>query len=320
MNNRLGIIDLGTNTFHLLIVESPPDTFQNGSSVGKPSQTLFRESRAAKIGEGGINQRLITEAATERAFIVLRYFREKLLAYEVAPDRTFAFGTSAIRNAENGGEFCQAVQDHLGITIQVINGVREADYIYQGVRAALDLGEEPSLVMDIGGGSVEFIMGNQSQIFWKQSFEIGGQRLLEKFMRTDPLSDADRKRLYHYFDEQLIPLANAVHQYAPTALVGSSGSFDTLVAMDYQHRTGEWPDPDQTGFEVPLEEFRRSYVELLTKNHAERMALPGMITLRIDMIVVAVCLIDYVLQTYHIPRLRVSTYALKEGVLYSMEN
>lgn len=320
MDNRLGIIDLGTNTFHLLIVELPGDNFKNDSSAKKPSQTLFRESRAAKIGEGGINQRLITEAATERAFIVLRYFREKLLAYEVAPERTFAFGTSAIRNAENGGEFCQAVQDHLGITIQVINGVREADYIYRGVRAAVDLGEEPSLVMDIGGGSVEFIMGNRSQIFWKQSFEIGGQRLLEKFMRTDPLSEADRKRLYNYFDEQLIPLANAVHQYAPTALVGSSGSFDTLVAMDYQHRTRAWPDPEQTGFEVPLEEFRRSYVELLTKNHAERMAIPGMITLRVDMIVVAVCLIDYVLKTYHIPRLRVSTYALKEGVLYSMEN
>ena len=264
--------------------------------------------------------RLLERFFAERALTVLRYFREQLLAHEVAPERTYAFATSAIRNAENGGEFCQVVQEHLGIAIQVIDGAREADYIYQGVRAALDLGEEPSLVMDVGGGSVEFIMGNQGQIFWKQSFEIGGQRLLEKFMRTDPLSDADRKRLYNYFDEQLIPLANAVHQYAPVALVGSSGSFDTLVAMDCQHRTGTWPDPDQTGFEVPLEEFRRSYVELLTKNHAERMAIPGMITLRVDMIVVAMCLIDYVLQTYHIPRLRVSTYALKEGVLYSMNN
>ena len=320
MNNRLGIIDLGTNTFHLLIVELPGDTFQNDSSTRKPSRTLFRESRAAKIGEGGINQSLITEAATERAFTVLHYFREKLLAYEVPPERTYAFGTSAIRNATNGGEFCQTVQESTGITIQVIDGVREADYIYRGVREALDLGDEPSLVMDIGGGSVEFIMGNRSQIFWKQSFEIGGQRLLEKFMRTDPLSEADRKRLYHYFDEQLIPLANAVHQYAPVGLVGASGSFDTLVAMDHQHRTGAWPDADQTGFEVPLPEFRRSYVELLTKNHAQRMAIPGMITLRVDMIVVAVCLIDYVLQTYHIPRLRVSNYALKEGVLYSMDS
>jgi exopolyphosphatase / guanosine-5'-triphosphate,3'-diphosphate pyrophosphatase len=320
MNNRLGIIDLGTNTFHLLIVELPGGDWQNSSPASVLPRTLFHESRAAKIGEGGINQRLITAAATERAFAVLRYFREQLLAYNVASEHTFAFGTSAIRNAENGGEFCQAVQEHTGIAIRVIDGRQEADYIYQGVRAALDLGEEPSLVMDIGGGSVEFIMGNRTQIFWKQSFEIGGQRLLEKFMRTDPLSEADRKRLYNYFDEQLIPLANAVHQYAPTALVGSSGSFDTLVAMDHQHRTGEWPDADQTGFELSLEEFRRSYAQLVTQTHTERMAIPGMISLRVDMIVVAVCLIDYVLQTYHIPRLRVSTYALKEGVLHSIIN
>ncbi len=319
MNNRLGIIDLGTNTFHLLIVEPPDDDLQGGTFKREPTRTLFHESRAAKIGEGGINQRTITQAAMERALGVLAYFREKLNAYDVAAERTFAFGTSAIRNAENSREFCQIVQEYTGIAIQVIDGAREADYIYRGVRAALDLGPEPILVMDIGGGSVEFIMGNRTQVFWKQSFEIGGQRLLEKFMRTDPLLEADRKRLYNYFDEQLIPLANAVHQYAPTAIVGSSGSFDTLVAMDYQHRTGAWPDADQTGFELPLEEFRRSYVELLNKNHTERMAIPGMITLRVDMIVVAVCLIDYVLKTYHIPRLRVSTYALKEGVLYSMD-
>jgi len=319
-HQRLGIIDLGTNTFHLLIVESPGDDYRANTFGKEPTRTLFHESRAAKIGEGGINQRTITKEATERALAVLHYFRDKLNAYGVAPERTFAFGTSAIRNAENGREFCQTVQEHTSIAIQIIDGAREADYIYQGVRAALDLGPEPALVMDIGGGSVEFIIGNHTQIYWKQSFEIGGQRLLEKFMRTDPLSEADRKRLYNYFDEQLIPLANAVHQYAPTAAVGSSGSFDTLVAMDYQHRTGEWPDATQTGFELPLEEFRRSYAQLLTKNHQERLAIPGMITLRVDMIVVAVCLIDYVLKTYHIQRLRVSTYALKEGVLYSMDN
>ncbi|MPR32645.1 Ppx/GppA phosphatase family protein [Salmonirosea aquatica] len=319
-HQRLGIIDLGTNTFHLLIVEPPGDGYRVGSARKEPTRTLFHESRAAKIGEGGINQRTITPAATERALTVLRYFREKLNAYDVAPERTFAFGTSAIRNAENGREFCQTVQEATGISIQVIDGAREADYIYRGVRAALDLGPDPALVMDIGGGSVEFIIGNHSQVFWKQSFEIGGQRILEKFMRTDPLSEADRKRLYSYFDEHLIPLANAIHQYAPTAIVGSSGSFDTLVAMDYQHRTGTWPDATQTGFELSLEEFRRSYTQLLTKNHEERLAIPGMIPLRVDMIVVAVCLIDYVLRSYHIQRLRVSTYALKEGVLYSMEN
>ena len=206
-----------------------------------------------------------------------------------------------------------------GITIRVIDGAQEAEYIYRGVREAVALGEEPALIMDIGGGSVEFIIGSQNRIFWKQSFEIGGQRLMEKFMRTDPLAEAERRRLYAYFDEQLIPLANAVHQYAPTAVVGSSGSFDTLVAMDFLHRTGFLPDRAQTSFELPLAEFYRSFEILLSHNHDERLAIPGMVPLRVDMIVVASCLIDYVLRTHGIQQIKVSTYALKEGVLQSLK-
>lgn len=305
MNDRLGIIDLGTNTFHLLIVER--------SAAG--TRTLFHISQAARIGEGGINQRVITEAATGRALDVLRYFRENLDHYQVAPENTFAFGTSAIRNAENSEAFCETIRQETNITIQVIDGDKEAFYIYSGARSALDLGNEASMIMDIGGGSVEFIIGNQHQIYWKQSFEIGGQRLMEKFMRTDPLSDIDRKRLYNYFDEQLIPLANAIHQYAPTTIIGSSGSFDTLVDMDYYHRTGSGPSSGQTGFDLPLEEFYRSFEQLITRSHDERMAIPGMIALRVNMIVVAVCLIDYVLRIHKIKNLKVSTYALKEGVL-----
>ncbi len=306
--NRIGIIDLGTNTFHLLIVE------KSGEEITK----IFHESRAARIGQGGINQRVITEAAVERALKVLRFYKEKLLEYEVKADNVFAFGTSAVRNAQNSEEFCQIVKEETNIIIRVIDGAQEAEYIYEGVRAAVELGEEPALIMDIGGGSVEFIIGNQSQIFWKQSFEIGGQRLMEKFMRTDPLAEGDRKRIFNYFDEQLIPLANAVHQYAPATIVGSSGSFDTLVAMDFMHRTGTPPDRSQTSFELPLEEFYRSYEQLLSRDHDERMAIPGMIALRVDMIVVATCLIDYILRTHHIHQIKVSTYALKEGAMQSL--
>lgn len=178
--------------------------------------------------------------------------------------------------------------------------------------------------MDIGGGSVEFILGNQSRIFWKQSFEIGGQRLRERFMsgspdRTPPISPGSIRKLHDYFQEQLLPLANAIHQYHPVVLVGSSGSFDTLVDMWYIHEQGHLPDSTETMFPLPVSEFYRSYELLITRNHAERMALPGMIELRVDMIVVAVCLIDYVLKTYSISHIKTSTYSLKEGVLSSLE-
>jgi exopolyphosphatase/guanosine-5'-triphosphate,3'-diphosphate pyrophosphatase len=205
MSARLGIIDIAKNTFHLLIVEKNGDNFTS----------IFHESRPARIGLGGINKKIITPEATGRALDVLSYFREKLDSHEVESENTFAFGTSAIRNADNKNDFCSHILDKTGISITVIDGNREAEYIYHGVRRGADIGSSPSLIMDIGGGSVEFIIGNQSQIFWKQSFEIGGQRLMEKFMRNDPLSQSDRKNLYNYFEENLIPLANAVHQYAP---------------------------------------------------------------------------------------------------------
>lgn len=310
MSSRLGIIDLGTNTFHLLIVE------KNSEKI----TTLFHKSLPTQIGLGGINKKLITDEATERALKVLHIFREQLDIFEVSAENTFAFGTSAIRNADNQEDFCRTILRETGISVTVIDGNKEAEYIYHGVRTGVNLGKEPSLIMDIGGGSVEFIIGNESQIFWKQSFEIGGQRLMEKFMKNDPISDSDKKRLYNYFDENLIALANAVHQYAPTKLVGSSGTFDTLVDIDYQHRTGDWPNRSQTDFSISPEEFYRVYALILSGNHNERMAIPGMIELRVDMIVVAVCLVDYVLKNHKISRIQVSSHALKEGVLSKLIN
>ncbi|KQS32653.1 phosphatase [Dyadobacter sp. Leaf189] len=305
MSSRLGIIDLGTNTFHLLIIE------KNGDQFSK----IFHDSRPARIGMGGINRKTITPEAFGRASAVLSYFRETLDLHGVHAEHTFAFGTSAIRNAENQGEFCTEVFHKTGISITVIDGNKEAEYIYRGVRFGTDIGNEPSLIMDIGGGSVEFIIGNHAQIFWKQSFEIGGQRLMDKFMRNDPLSVADKKNLYNYFDENLIPLANAIHQYAPQKLIGSSGTFDTLVDMDFQYRLGEGPPKHQTDFHLPLEEFYRAYHLIVSGNHDQRMQISGMIELRVDMIVVAVCLIDYVLKSYGIHKIQISSYALKEGVL-----
>ncbi|GAA4401172.1 hypothetical protein GCM10023187_15050 [Nibrella viscosa] len=303
---KQAVIDLGTNTFHLMIVGRQPDgTYQ----------TLFRESRPAKIGQAGINQGFIADDAISRALAALTYFRTVLDTYEILPEQVTAIGTSAIRVAGNQTDFIGTVKAKTGFEIQVISGEQEAEYIYYGVRASGALDDETALIMDIGGGSVEFIIGNRDRIFWKQSFEIGGQRLRERFMTTDPISSTAIRRLHNYFQEQLLPLANAVHQYSPTVLVGSSGTFDTLVDMQHMHERNDWPDSRQSAFELPLAEFYRSYQQLITRNHNERMQLPGMIELRVDMIVVAVCLIDYVLKAFGIRQIRVSTYALKEGLL-----
>ena len=302
---RFAIIDLGTNTFHLLIVER---TFEGIT-------TLFKEHLPAKIGKAGINEGIITPEATSRAVAVLRTYRQKIDEYQVSLENVKVIGTSAIRNAANQTAFCQTIFEQTGLTVEVISGEREAELIYEGVRRALDLGQNPTLIVDIGGGSVEFIIANAERIFWKQSFEIGGQRLLEKFMPADSISPQTVGRLRTYFQEQLLPLHNAVHQYAPSTLVGSSGSFDTLIDVDCMRQFGHLPDPQKTAFELDLEEFQRQYALLVLGNRAERMAIAGMIDLRVDMIVVGVILIDYILKSFDIRHIQCSNYALKEGVL-----
>ncbi|MCP1383964.1 Ppx/GppA phosphatase family protein [Runella salmonicolor] len=302
---KYAIIDLGTNTFHLLIIEQNPDGII----------PLFKTQIPAKIGKSGINQGIITEEATQRALNVLSQFRQRIDEFGVELSNIKAIGTSAIRNAKNAKEFCATVKKETEITIDIISGDREAELIYHGVRQGIALGQKISVIMDIGGGSVEFIICNASRIFWKQSFEIGGQRLLEQFVLTDPISPSAIRRMNDYFQEQLLPLVNAAHQYAPQTLVGSSGSFDTLVDMDFMHRLGHLPSPSQTGFEIATEEFYRAYHLLTTQNHDERMTIPGMIELRVDMIVPGVVLIDHVLRSLNIQQIRSSTYALKEGIM-----
>lgn len=297
---RTAIIDLGTNTFHLLIVEG--------------SETLFKTSIPAKIGMGGISQGVISEEGIQRALVVLRNFRETIDNQSVLLENVFATGTSAIRNAGNKEEFIQRVLNETGIKIQVISGDEEAELICLGVKQAMNI-PETSMIMDIGGGSVEFIICKDEKIFWKQSFEIGGQRLMDKFMKSDPISMRSVQMMDDFFREKLLPLANACHQYAPKVLIGSSGSFDTLIDMQYMKEKGQLPASDEVAFEYSLPEFYWAYDELIFKNHAERMQIPGMIELRVDMIMVAMCLIRFIIQTLEIQRIRVSSYALKEGIM-----
>ncbi len=303
---KKAIIDLGTNTFQLLIIEQ----------IGSDFKTIHEESYPAKIGMGGISSGIITEAGIQRGIKGLTYFQQIFNNEGVMNENVLVTATSAVRNAKNGNEFCQRILDETGIIINVISGEEEATLIYEGVKLGMDIGSEPSMIMDIGGGSVEFIIGDKNRIMYKQSFEIGGQRLMDKFMNTDPISPHSVGALRDYLEIQLLPLTNAVHQYAPVCVIGSAGSFETLIDLFYLKKFGHLPSPEQISFDLPIAEFYDSFLKLVSKNHNERMALAGMKELRVDMIVVGVCLIDFVLKRFDIQQIKVSNYALKEGILF----
>ncbi|SNC75532.1 exopolyphosphatase / guanosine-5'-triphosphate,3'-diphosphate pyrophosphatase [Hymenobacter gelipurpurascens] len=309
-HRRLALIDMGTNTFHLLIVELPEPRHQEPI-------TLLRTKVGVRLGEGGISAGYIAPEAYARALHTLTGFKEEIELHQVTEVRATA--TSAMRVAKNGPELVKEIFEQTGIEVEVIPGEREAELIAKGIRQAVPLGNAPHLLMDIGGGSVEFILADEQNTLWKQSFEIGAQRLLDKFYTADPLPATAVQAQQAYLAEVLAPLTAAVREWQPVALVGASGTFDTLCDLQAA-RAGQ---PELVGHQAPgtrisFDSFRTSYEQLLTLDHAGRLALPGMTPMRADMIVVACVLIDFVLTTYGLVHITASAYALKEGLLSEM--
>ncbi|QNH62924.1 phosphatase [Hymenobacter sediminicola] len=308
-HRRLALIDMGTNTFHLLIVELPE------ARHAQPV-VLLRTKVGVRLGEGGISKGHIAPEPYARALHTLAGFKEEMELHQVTDVRATA--TSAMRVTANGPELVKDIFEQTGIRVEVIAGDREAELICAGVRQAVPLGPEPHLIMDIGGGSVEFIIANEQTIFWKQSFEIGAQRLLDQFFpdASGVISTEAVAAEKAYLRTVLTPLAAAVDEFRPVGLIGASGSFDSLADMQLGRLRTEAELPPST--ELALESFRRSYTQLLSLPHEERKTLPGILPMRADMLVVAAILTDYVLELTGITHLRTSAYALKEGLLAEM--
>jgi len=302
MKKKAAVIDMGTNTFHLLLVEFNGDSFD----------TIYKEKIPVKIGEGGISLRSILPEAQKRAFHTLGHFHKLIQGEQI--QQVAAFATSAVRNATNGLEFVNVVQQRFGFPVHIIDGDREAELIYKGIKLSGSLNEECSLMMDIGGGSVEFIIGNETQIFWKQSFEIGGQRMLDLFHYHDPILPKEVSKLNEYLDEKLTLLLTAISRFQPSRFVGASGTFDTLTDI-YLAREKESKIKKNHVYSIPVPDFHSIAKQLLTLNKAERLQIKGMIPMRVDMIVVASCLITYILRHINPGKLHCSTYSLKEGAI-----
>ena len=298
---KIAILDFGTNTFNLLIAERQEHSFR----------ILHAGKQPAKLGRGGIQINHITPDAFERGFVAIQNHMETIKKYEVEDIRAFA--TSAIRNASNGAEFTEEVRRRFGFRVSVIAGDREAELIYKGVRQALPFDEKKVMIIDIGGGSIEFIICNDQGIIWKHSFELGMARILEMFNLSDPINHEEIMALESYFREELQPLIEVVKKETPHTLIGASGSFDTFHAL-IRERNGDLPD-GRYGREISMKEFWKLYKVLIRSTMEERKTMPGMEPVRVEMIVAATIFVSFVIRECHMERLSHSEFALKEGVI-----
>jgi len=302
---KIAVIDLGTNTFNLLI----------GSIQHHKKEIIFSTEMPVMLGKGGIQNNMLTEEGMKRAYAVLEKF--DAIMREHAVDEIQAFATSAIRNANNGMEFNTAVFEKFSFEIKTIDGAKEAELIYLGARQALQHIDKNFLVMDIGGGSVEFIIGNKNQYLWKQSFEIGALRLANKFQSSDPMSKHEMEELKTYSKGFLKDLQMALKKYPVTVLAGTSGPFESILQMAKAHFQFQVTNEGAHAHQIQITDFRKLAALLVNSNSENRSKIKGLVEFRKDLIVVAMLLIEVVLELSSIHEMILVDYALKEGVFFS---
>jgi len=306
MTSRAAIIDLGTNTFHILIIEWE----------GQRYKMLDKLQVPVKLGKGAFSGKLITHDAYSRGIAAMIEFKTLLERHEVTIVE--GYGTSILRNASNGQDFVKEAESIIGHTIKVISGEEEAELIYLGVKSAVPLGSDPHLIMDIGGGSVEFIIADDAEIFWRKSYEIGAARLMEKFSPSDPMDEQEIDALEHFLDSELQLVWQKTAKYQAKTLVGASGSFESVSGMEMQMYHSHKQSDHFVHHIIDLHHFEDIYKKILGSSQEQLRNLPGLPTFRVEMITVGVIMIHYVMNRLRLRKMIASDYALKEGVMFRL--
>jgi len=301
---RIAILDLGTNTFNLLIAEIGDN---------KKLNIIHSSKQPVKLGKGGIQKKIITDAAIKRGFKAIENHLKVTKEYNV--EKTYAFATSAIRDARNSMVFIKNVKEKYNIYVHIIPGEREAEMIYKGVRQSMQVGPDPVLILDIGGGSNEFIIANDNKIFWKQSFNLGMARMLEMFNPQDPISKEEVHKIESFFNQSLEPLFEAVQIYEPLFLIGAAGSFETFSALLSHLYPEKYSNTGIPSHEINIDDFRELHRTLLSSTIEERKKMPGMEPVRVEMIVLASIFVNFTLKKCKLHKIYQSDYSLKEGVI-----
>ncbi|MFN5323710.1 MAG: exopolyphosphatase [Bacteroidota bacterium] len=301
---RKAVVDFGTNTFHLLVA----DVYEDGTF-----RKLLHRKITVKLGQGGIHNGVIAPAALKRGLKAVAAFRKDL--NRLKPTSIQAFGTSAIRDASNGKDFSRVVQNDFKIKLQIINGDREAELISIGVRKAVPDLVPCYVIMDIGGGSTEFIIIRNNKPVWKHSYKLGSSFLLEHYKPSDPLSKTDLRNMERHFTTSLEGLFAAMDKYQPKLLVGSAGSFETFASMIRYRFPSSGRHYGKKSHPIDVRQFRELNNILVASSHAQRMQMRGLLKMRADMIVPASILLNFVLKKSKIKHMILSSYSLKEGAL-----
>jgi exopolyphosphatase/guanosine-5'-triphosphate,3'-diphosphate pyrophosphatase len=303
---RIAAADLGSNSFHLLVVQAHPD----GSF-----DTLVREKEMLRLGDVVARTGRITDAAAGAAVDCLRRFRQ--ITENLDVDEVVAYGTAALREAEGSAELVDRMREEVGIRVRVISGHDEARLVFAAVRASIVIDPSPAVCLDLGGGSLEVTVGDAGGLLWSDSVKLGVARLTAELVRSDPLKPDDVKRVRKRVEHVLGPIADEVADLEPRMLVGTSGTLCDLARMA-AIRGGA--DPVALASSVNQLTVSRAALEdvqahLLELPSARRAELAGLESRRADLIPAGAILVNTALRLFGMDELTVGEWALREGMV-----
>jgi len=300
---RIAAIDIGTNSIHMIVVQVRPD---------QSFEVIDREKEMVRLGAGGLDGRALTPEVMRAALQVLSKFRRLAESHKV--DEVIAVATSATREAENGGEFLQAVTQQTGIRPRVISGTEEARLIHLAAVYGVSVPGDVAVVIDIGGGSVEVTRGPGPTVELGRSFKLGVIRLTERFVKTDPLEPRDERKLVRHLDEVI---GKYLHQIARTGferVIGTSGTILSLGSVA-SAADGGAHGASLRNRRFAAKQIRRVRKDLVALDLEERLRVPGLEPRRADLAVAGAILLDEILRRLGAEEITLCDLSLREGLV-----
>jgi exopolyphosphatase / guanosine-5'-triphosphate,3'-diphosphate pyrophosphatase len=303
-SRRFGFIDIGTNTILCLIAELKSD---GGFDV------IDDLAEITRLGQGVDRQGRISPEGEERSLQVLRYYLGRCRRLNV--EEIVAVGTSALRDARNSAEVRARFKEQLGFEVRLISGNEEAAYSFLAVQKGLALAGQELLVVDVGGGSTEFIRGNTAGVSQAVSINLGTVRLTEQFLHSDPVRKDECEKMIRAIEKELARLPDSWLKDGPAlTLVGIAGTFTTLSAVE--RKLLRYAHAEVHGSRLTLSEVRRQMALFQGKTIEERKAIPGLEPKRADVMLAGAILIERIMTTFHTERVIVSDQGVRYGLLH----
>jgi exopolyphosphatase/guanosine-5'-triphosphate,3'-diphosphate pyrophosphatase len=301
---KLGIIDIGTNSIHMVLAEVESDFSY---------KILDRFKDMTRLGDGTFRTRRLSEAAMVRGLEVVRTL--VTLARNKGYERIKAVATSAVREARNGGEFLDAISRQTGLPVRVVSGEEEARLIYLGVRHSMDLADQPSVIVDVGGGSVELIVGDRKKLIQGQSLKLGAIRLKDLYFKQDPPAKAMLRETEKAVESRLKAALQPFKGWQFDRLIGTSGMVGNLAEVIHLRRTGH-PLHQLNLATISLKDVRTVEELLARSSFKERLALPGLDPKRADTLLPASMVIRTLMERTGQDRMTISDKAIRDGLIY----